>query len=301
MICGTSTGGIIALGIATKKPISEIIKIYENNANEMFPGHNSHYITQPFISLYYKFFQLCGYKYTNTSIYNISNIHFGNKTLNDVDNLLCIPAYCINDGKQVVFKYPHTEGPYYKDKDVLLKDVIMATTAAPTYFPVHQITNTKYRDGYYTDGGIWANNPTLIGIVEATLFFVGKQNKYSKCDILSIGNIHNDKYIEKINTNTFWNIFNPSRFYSTILNANNEGLMDLPRLLCNSLSYKYTRIQNNNHLSLNNIKNIEMDNSNKKYIDKLYMNAMDDIDKYFNLNNTYNIERFFKNKKSYII
>jgi len=40
--------------------------------------------------------------------------------------------------------------------------VAMATSAAPTYFP-----SFSFRCNTYLDGGLWANNPSLLGVVEA--------------------------------------------------------------------------------------------------------------------------------------
>lgn len=191
MICGTSTGGLIVLGISTRKKISDIIKIYEDNVGDLFPNYeNNCFLIKIIKSCYMMICQLLGSKYSDKIMSKICNEHFSEKKLLDVNNLLCIPAYCISDGKPTIFKYPHKEGSLYFDRDVLLKDVIISATAAPTYFPAHEILNTTYRNGIYADGGIWANNPTLIGIIEAARYFVGEKLEYKHCEILSLGNIY---------------------------------------------------------------------------------------------------------------
>lgn len=37
LICGTSTGGIIAIGLALGMPASEILSLYRDHAREIFP------------------------------------------------------------------------------------------------------------------------------------------------------------------------------------------------------------------------------------------------------------------------
>ncbi len=40
----------------------------------------------------------------------------------------------------------------------------MATAAAPTFLPAHKLGRDRVR---LVDGGVWANNPTMVGIAEA--------------------------------------------------------------------------------------------------------------------------------------
>src|SRR5579863_7742061 len=63
MICGTSTGGIIAMGIATGRTCSYMIDIYERNANDVFPGHNGSWISNKLSSLWRYFKSMAGSKY----------------------------------------------------------------------------------------------------------------------------------------------------------------------------------------------------------------------------------------------
>ena len=91
---------------------------------------------------------------------------------------LCIPSFDGEFGEVYIFKTPH-HPDYRRDLREPMVKVGLATSAAPTYF-------RSLRDGGYTfvDGGVWANNPIMIALVEAlTSFDVDR----SRIKILSIG------------------------------------------------------------------------------------------------------------------
>ena len=67
-----------------------------------------------------------------------------------------------------MFKTPHHPG-YLHHADLPAIDAALATSAAPTYFPAHTIPGR----GLFIDGGLWANCPAMVGVVEA-LDFLGK-------------------------------------------------------------------------------------------------------------------------------
>ena len=57
------------------------------------------------------------------------------------------------------------------DKNFLVREVIRASTAAPTYFPVAKLNNQSKEESYsLIDGGMFANNPALCAYVEACKF-----------------------------------------------------------------------------------------------------------------------------------
>ncbi|RIB30643.1 acyl transferase/acyl hydrolase/lysophospholipase [Gigaspora rosea] len=62
-------------------------------------------------------------------------------------------------------------------EDVLMKDVIRASAAAPTYFPAKNISNK-----YFIDGGVFMNNPTTRVYLEAK-----KKFPNSKFIVISLG------------------------------------------------------------------------------------------------------------------
>jgi patatin-like phospholipase/acyl hydrolase len=49
------------------------------------------------------------------------------------------------------------------DNNLFTWQVAAATSAAPTYFPAFRIPNV----GLFVDGGVWANNPAIVGLTEA--------------------------------------------------------------------------------------------------------------------------------------
>jgi hypothetical protein len=89
--------------------------------------------------------------------------------LKEAKTRLLIPTYDVNTGKVYLFKTPHH--PWYANHaDLAAVDVALATSAAPTYFPAHTIPGR----GIFIDGGLWANCPAMVGLVEA-LDFLGKK------------------------------------------------------------------------------------------------------------------------------
>jgi hypothetical protein len=72
-----------------------------------------------------------------------------------------------------------------------MADVARATSAAPTYLPVAEIT--AFPGHQFVDGGLWANNPSLVGLVEAFRFFVGPDKRYGAVKLLSIGTVDDSK------------------------------------------------------------------------------------------------------------
>jgi len=76
-----------------------------------------------------------------------------------------IPSYDVNTGKVYLFKTPHHRA-YTHHADLPAVDAALATSAAPTYFPAHTIPGR----GTFIDGGLWANCPAMVGLVEALDF-----------------------------------------------------------------------------------------------------------------------------------
>jgi hypothetical protein len=89
-----------------------------------------------------------------------------------------VPAFNLSAGEIHVYKTCH-HPRFQTDYKVRAVDVALATTAAPTYFPVY-----KSECGLMIDGGIWANNPTGMAVVEAVAVLDIPRNEI---EVLSLG------------------------------------------------------------------------------------------------------------------
>ena len=106
----------------------------------------------------------------------------------DSECLLCIPTYDFTQGTYEIFKYDHKEGNLSRDNKLPMVDVALATSAAPTFFPLAQVERAN--NTQYVDGGVWANNPSLVGLTEALWHFVGPGKAYDGVNLLSVASLN---------------------------------------------------------------------------------------------------------------
>jgi patatin-like phospholipase/acyl hydrolase len=282
MVSGTSTGGIIAMSIVNKIPMNDLLKIYIEYVPKIFHNYNhSNRIKKISSNFYYTV--ICpmfnGYKYNTAILEELSNRLFGNKILDDVNNITNILSYNITVDKCVIFKKSVDRLNYEIYKKILIKDILLATSAAPTFFKSHFI-NDKCLGGHYIDGGIFGNDPGLLSLVEAQQNFI-ETNEFDKCILFSVGNVENngnydtDKY----------NLSNAVLLVETMLDASdniNNLLMDK---LKNTFNYEHIKIQypninNSTHLTSDEINKIKIDNSDPEFIDLLIKLSNIDFENY---------------------
>lgn len=155
LIVGTSTGGIIALALGIGMRPHEIVSFYIKEGPRIFPpcffSKGIHYIR---------------HKFSPLNLENALKSCFGEARLADSKKPLVIPSYNLGDDDIYIFKTPHHER-LKRDWKVPMWKVAMATSAAPTYFPSFR----KVDHLRLVDGGVWANNPCMIGIIEAVSLF----------------------------------------------------------------------------------------------------------------------------------
>ena len=183
LICGTSTGGLIALAMSIRKETQEICNFYEQNGAEIFPNGKSKW----------RLFKqtLFGGKYNDEALKIALKKMLAENTMGDSESLLCIPSFDYTNFTYAVFKFDHKEGNLSRHNKIPMVDVGLATSAAPTYFPLAQIE--ALHNVQYVDGGVWCNNPSLIGLMESLRYFVGPGKAYDDISVLSISSINNVK------------------------------------------------------------------------------------------------------------
>lgn len=152
LIVGTSTGGLIALGLGMGMKPRELVRFYVESGPNIF--QRSFGLRSLTHWVYRKFSQV--------PLRHALQECFRDKRLADCTTRLVIPSYNLGDDDVYLFKTPHHER-LKRDYKVPLWKVGLATTAAPTYFPSFgELDSLRL-----IDGGVWANNPTMVGIVEA--------------------------------------------------------------------------------------------------------------------------------------
>lgn len=161
LIAGTSTGGIIALGLGMGIPPTEILKLYKKKGATIFGQDVPAELKIPNqVWLYGK--QLFFRKYCSQNLQSAITDILGNKRLGESKSRLVIPAYSDTLPGPYLFKTAH-HARLRSDYKQMAVDVALATSAAPTYFSKHQIATGEE----LIDGGVWANNPIGVAALEA--------------------------------------------------------------------------------------------------------------------------------------
>ncbi|KAK1586922.1 hypothetical protein Q3G72_007571 [Acer saccharum] len=167
VIAGTSTGGLITALLTAPdengRPISsaeDIVPFYFNNGPDIFPQTSSCGCLSWIVGLWKA---LTGSKYDGKSLHKVIEDKLNDTRLHQTVTNVVIPTFDIKRLHPAIFSsYKLRSNPVF---DAKLSDICKGTSAAPTYFPAYYFTNQD-REFNLIDGGIAANNPTLVAISE---------------------------------------------------------------------------------------------------------------------------------------
>ncbi len=228
VISGTSTGSIIAASVALNRSMGELMDRYEFYGEKIF-------VKKSKIGFF-------------TSVYSDRYLRlllkqaFQDLTLGEIKKPLLIPAVDITHGKPYVHR---SDFGYSSEKELSVKlwDAVLSSCSAPIYFPPNNVNNQFLS----IDGGLWANNPSLVCLTEALHHF---KMELEEIQILSIGT-GQQNIAFKMEENKYWGIrqWLPFRFPSLKITPK---LLDLAMdLSSESVSYHCRLLLSDRYLRLN--------------------------------------------------
>ena len=151
LIAGTSTGGIIAIGLGLGLTAREIHQLYCETGARIFQRRRLAHLRRLFHA-----------KYTNAALKSVLYQAFGDRYLGESAKRLLIPSLNLASERVHLYKTSH-HPKLVHDYKVPAVEVALATVAAPTYFPIH----VSPEGVPYIDGSMWARNPLGLAVIEA--------------------------------------------------------------------------------------------------------------------------------------
>jgi patatin-like phospholipase/acyl hydrolase len=166
IMAGTSTGGILALGLTkpaggTRRPAYSAAAMTEFYT-ELGPVIFSKPLWRSLASLN----GLVRSRYPDDAVEKVLMDFFGDARLKDATTSVFIPSYELE--RHTPFFFRSTMARKRQDYDFPMHVVARSTSAAPTYFPPERVPIPGTTDYHaLIDGGVFANNPAACAYVEA--------------------------------------------------------------------------------------------------------------------------------------
>ena len=178
LITGTSTGGILALGLTKPNPhdptqphypAEKLIDIYEQEGPTIFSRNVWHRL--------HSAWNLTEEKYPSLGIEGVLKDYFEDALLSQSLTELVVPSYEIEKRDCFFFKRSKARANPSTD-DVLVRPVARSSAAAPTYFEPSRLAGGEDKPYWaLIDGGVFANNPAMCALAEAMVIF-GRDNDF---------------------------------------------------------------------------------------------------------------------------
>ncbi len=171
LVAGTSTGGILALGLTKPGQGGEpeysakrLIELYETEGDKIFS-----------IPVWHRIHSAGGVaeeKYPAKGIEGVAREYFDDVRLAEALTEVLVTAYEIEGRAPWFFKRRHARDPERREGDnFLMREVARATSAAPTYFEPFLVEGGPHDGCALIDGGVHSNNPAMCAYVEARKIF----------------------------------------------------------------------------------------------------------------------------------
>lgn len=167
LIVGTSTGAMIACALAAGVRMDKVVELYREYGPQIFE-QLVYDGPKVFLNFFWRRARLQrGAKALEKGLTGI----FGETTIGELYErrgiALAIPTVELSRHRAFVFKSAHLGGD--RDDNTRLVDACLASSAAPVF---RSLASFKPADGLdpprvFADGGLWANNPVLVGMLDA--------------------------------------------------------------------------------------------------------------------------------------
>lgn len=224
LIAGTSTGGILAIGLGLGLSAQTMLQFYKERGPVIFPvtrlrgriRHTLRHIAMP------KYSQALLLRELQTAFHRSPDPY----CLKDSLCRLLIPAYHAVGGASYVFRTPH-HPDLTADANTEAAHVALATAAAPTFFSAARIAN-MIAESCFFDGGVWANSPAMAAVVEATCFL---GIPLERIDLLSIGTTEEPFTVRKQDRAGVIGWLRKKRILDLLMNVQQESSLKLARQL----------------------------------------------------------------------
>jgi patatin-like phospholipase/acyl hydrolase len=175
LMCGTSTGGILSLGLSLDKPnttqpysAKELVNIYRQRGQDIFPRSRWRGLTSVG--------GLSDEKYPADGLDSVLSDYFGSEPLEAARTKVMVTSYDIEAREPFFFKSWNAN-----TQQVPMRFAARATSAAPTYFEP-ALLKVNHKRKVLVDGGVFINNPSVSAYVEAKKLFPNEEIK-----LLSLG------------------------------------------------------------------------------------------------------------------
>lgn len=224
LIAGTSTGGILAIGLALGLKAEELFSLYETKGPDIFgqSGHSDR-LAAWFSNARAALRHLTHPKHDLERLEAALRPILKEKRVGDAQTRLIVPAWDAGHNGVYIYKTAHHDRLSTDYKKPML-DAALATAAAPTYFKSHKSVDQVG----LIDGGVWCNNPTGIAAVEA-ISLLGWQREDLR--ILSLGCIEETYALpDRLNVVNF--VFSPKlRSIGLLMDGQSKGALGTAKLI----------------------------------------------------------------------
>jgi patatin-like phospholipase/acyl hydrolase len=187
LIAGTSTGGLLSLGLGKGLKPADMVGFYTANGPDIFED--------TLLDRIKDVGGLVGAPFKSDAREGVLMKLLGKTTrLRDLHPLIVVPAFDLDDtyrfddgiktGRKIntwkpkIFHNDASLGRKDNDGAELAYKVGMRTTAAPTYFPTY---------GSFIDGGVFANNPSMIALAQALATKAENKPRLEDLVLLNLG------------------------------------------------------------------------------------------------------------------